>query len=34
LGTFLDPVSKTPDYKVCAVRIEKVRSEEQSTEAK
>jgi predicted molibdopterin-dependent oxidoreductase YjgC len=22
LGTFLDPVSKTPDYKVCAVRIE------------
>jgi len=23
LGTFLDPVSKTPDYKVCAVNIEK-----------
>jgi len=23
LGTFLDPVSKTPDYKVCAVSIEK-----------
>lgn len=23
LGTSLDPVSKTPDYKVCAVRIEK-----------
>ena len=22
LGTSLDPVSKTPDYKVCAVRIE------------
>jgi formate dehydrogenase alpha subunit len=34
LGTSLDPVSKTPDYKVCAVRIEKVRNEEQSTEAK
>lgn len=24
LGTFLDPVSKTPDYKVCAVRLEKI----------
>ncbi len=24
LGTSLDPVSKTPDYKVCAVRVEKV----------
>ena len=23
LGTSLDPVSKTPDYKVCAVRLEK-----------
>lgn len=23
LGTFLDPVSKTPDYKVCAVNLEK-----------
>ncbi len=23
LGTFLDPVSKTPDYKVCAVKLEK-----------
>jgi predicted molibdopterin-dependent oxidoreductase YjgC len=23
LGTFLDPVSKTPDYKVCAVNIAK-----------
>jgi formate dehydrogenase alpha subunit len=23
LGTFLDPVSKTPDYKICAVRLEK-----------
>ena len=23
LGTSLDPISKTPDYKVCAVRIEK-----------
>ena len=23
LGTFLDPVSVTPDYKVCAVRLEK-----------
>ena len=23
LGTFLDPVSKTPDYKVCAVNMEK-----------
>jgi formate dehydrogenase alpha subunit len=34
LGTSLDPVSKTPDYKVCAVRIEKVQSEKQSTEAK
>jgi formate dehydrogenase alpha subunit len=22
-GTFLDPVSKIPDYKVCAVKIEK-----------
>jgi formate dehydrogenase alpha subunit len=22
LGTSLDPISKTPDYKVCAVRIE------------
>ena len=27
LGTFLDPVSKTPDYKVCAVSIEKVDAE-------
>nr|WP_279615108.1 molybdopterin dinucleotide binding domain-containing protein [Desulfospira joergensenii] len=27
LGTFLDPVSKTPDYKVCAVGIEKASSE-------
>ena len=26
LGTFLDPVSKTPDYKVCAVRLEKCDS--------
>ena len=25
LGTFLDPVSKTPDYKVCAVKIEKAK---------
>ena len=24
LGTSLDPISKTPDYKVCAVQIEKV----------
>lgn len=24
LGTSLDPISKTPDYKVCAVKIEKV----------
>lgn len=24
LGTSLDPVSKTPDYKVCAVRMEKL----------
>ncbi len=24
LGTFLDPVSKTPDYKVCGVKIERV----------
>jgi predicted molibdopterin-dependent oxidoreductase YjgC len=23
LGTFLDPVSRTPDYKVCAVKLEK-----------
>ena len=23
LGTFLDPISKTPDYKVCAVKLEK-----------
>lgn len=23
LGTFLDPVSKTPDYKLCAVKLEK-----------
>jgi len=23
LGTSLDPVSKTPDYKVCPVRLEK-----------
>ena len=23
LGTFLDPVSKTPDYKVCAIKLEK-----------
>ena len=34
LGTSLDPISKTPDYKVCAVRIEKADSEEQSTELK
>jgi formate dehydrogenase alpha subunit len=27
LGTSLDPVSKTPDYKVCAVQIEKVQVE-------
>jgi anaerobic selenocysteine-containing dehydrogenase len=26
LGTSLDPISKTPDYKVCAVRIEKAHS--------
>ena len=26
LGTFLDPVSKTPDYKVCAVNLEKYAS--------
>lgn len=25
LGTSLDPVSKTPDYKVCAVKLEKVQ---------
>jgi formate dehydrogenase alpha subunit len=29
LGTFLDPVSKTPDYKVCAVRIEALNRPEQ-----
>lgn len=34
LGTSLDPVSKTPDYKVCAVRIEKVSDEKQLTELK
>jgi formate dehydrogenase alpha subunit len=33
LGTSLDPVSKTPDYKVCAVRIVKVQREKQSIEA-
>jgi hypothetical protein len=26
LGTSLDPVSKTPDYKVCAVKLEKASS--------
>jgi formate dehydrogenase alpha subunit len=31
LGTSLDPISKTPDYKVCAVRIEKIQNEKQST---
>jgi predicted molibdopterin-dependent oxidoreductase YjgC len=25
LGTSLDPISKTPDYKVCAVRLKKIR---------
>jgi len=29
LGTSLDPISKTPDYKVCAVRIEKVHRDKQ-----
>ena len=33
LGTFLDPISKTPDYKVCAVRIETVNGNGQSSEA-
>ena len=27
LGTFLDPLSKTPDYKVCAVKLEKFLNE-------
>jgi formate dehydrogenase alpha subunit len=27
LGTSLDPVSKTPDYKVCAVRIENLNGD-------
>jgi formate dehydrogenase alpha subunit len=27
LGTSLDPISKTPDYKVCAVRIEKTNGD-------
>jgi len=27
LGTSLDPVSKTPDYKVCAVKIEKAAAD-------
>ena len=27
LGTSLDPVSKTPDYKVCAVKVEKMEEE-------
>ncbi|MFH0822294.1 MAG: molybdopterin dinucleotide binding domain-containing protein, partial [Pseudomonadota bacterium] len=31
LGTSLDPVSKTPDYKVCAVKMEKFRDSEQPT---
>lgn len=33
LGTFLDPISKTPDYKVCAVRIETVNGTAPATEA-
>jgi len=28
LGTSLDPVSKTPDYKVCAVKLEKASDQE------
>ncbi len=28
LGTSLDPVSKTPDYKVCAVKFEKISAQE------
>ena len=28
LGTSLDPISKTPDYKVCAVRIEALNGHE------
>ena len=27
LGTSLDPISKTPDYKVCAVRIENLNGD-------
>ena len=27
LGTSLDPVSKTPDYKVCAVKFEKISTQ-------
>ncbi len=30
LGTSLDPVSKTPDYKVCAVRMEKITPDDVS----
>ncbi|MFZ5865203.1 MAG: molybdopterin oxidoreductase family protein [Thermodesulfobacteriota bacterium] len=30
LGTSLDPVSKTPDYKVCAVKVEKMEEESKS----
>ena len=33
LGTSLDPVSKTPDYKVCAVRMEKVTEENPHAQA-
>ena len=32
LGTSLDPVSKTPDYKVCAVRIENPNGEQVESE--
>jgi formate dehydrogenase alpha subunit len=32
LGTSLDPVSKTPDYKVCAVRIEKPNGDQIESE--
>jgi predicted molibdopterin-dependent oxidoreductase YjgC len=28
LGTSLDPISKTPDYKVCAVRTEALKEDE------
>lgn len=31
LGTFLDPVSKTPDYKCCAVKLEPYTGPENST---